>query len=275
MRNAEFTGIILAATCGARLYPLTTAKDELEMEDDGYFVGDGSGESEPEKYMPKHLLPLAGKPIIFHLIQHCEGIGMEKIIIAISQDDDVTLKNLIEKLHCVEVKSVPVPSDGNAGKVKENEAETSEENETINNDQKDKTGGCTEKHNLKYRGLDICLISLPAECAGSADALRYIQNEGIIPDKSHVMVLPGDLVLYPKLCHEDGAEDISTDVLGSLADVHRREYRVGLKRGMPLALSMLLADVGEEDENGTPLKESAKVRFRLTAYISKVYLTFY
>ncbi len=264
MRNAEFTGVILAATCGARLYPLTTAKDELEMEDDGYFEGNGSGESEPEKYMPKHLLPLAGKPIIFHLIQHCEGIGMETIIIAISQDDDVTLKSLVEKLHCVEVKLVPTPSDGKTGEIKGSETEANEENERNNNGQKDDTNVCTEKINLKYRGLDICLISLPVECAGSADALRSIHNEGIIPGTSHVMVLPGDLVLYPKLCYEDGSEDFHTDVLGSLADVHRREYRVGLKSGMPLALSMLLADVGEEDENGAPLKESAKVRLLRT-----------
>jgi hypothetical protein len=31
---------------------------------------------------------------------------------------------------------------------------------------------------------------------------------------------------------------------------------------MPLAMSLILSDVGEEDENGVPLKESAKVRMR-------------
>ena len=74
------------------------------------------------------------------------------------------------------------------------------------------------------------------------------------------MVLPADLVLFGKLV--PGGEDdypFEDDALGSLADVHRREYSVGVEKGLPLAMSMLLSDVGEEDANGIPFKESAKV----------------
>ena len=59
---------------------------------------------------------------------------------------------------------------------------------------------------------------------------------------------------------KDGESRFGGDALGSLADVHWREYRTGIEKGMPLAMSMLLSDVGEEDENGVPVKESAKVR---------------
>jgi len=124
--------------------------------------------------------------------------------------------------------------------------------------------------------------------------MRCIIAADIIEKKSHVMVLPADLVLYGDLASDPGTVvgadgengmDIhfsanmnmnnadgdgmdsqapdryrrTVDALGSLADVHRREYRVGIEKGMPLAMSMLLADVGEEDEKGIPLKESAKV----------------
>lgn len=124
--------------------------------------------------------------------------------------------------------------------------------------------------------------------------MRCIIAAAIIEKKSHVMVLPADLVLYGDLASDPGTVagadgengmDIhfsanmnmnnvdgdgmdsqapdryrrTVDALGSLADVHRREYRVGIEKGMPLAMSMLLADVGEEDEKGIPLKESAKV----------------
>jgi hypothetical protein len=147
---------------------------------------------------------------------------------------------------------------------------------------------------LTYRKTAITIITLPDNCSGSAEAMRCIIAAAIIEKKSHVMVLPADLVLYGDLASDPGTVagadgengmDIhfsanmnmnnvdgdgmdsqapdryrrTVDALGSLADVHRREYRVGIEKGMPLAMSMLLADVGEEDEKGIPLKESAKV----------------
>jgi len=240
MKSTEFTGVILAATCGARLYPLTSSKDDLDMNDedsDDCMDGDNA-----EWYMPKHLLPLAGKPILHHLIQHCGDIGMNHVIIAISVYDDVTKNSLVSGIGAKEIeKDVVVLADNGDGEKKETE---------------DGEAEVVTRYQLKYRDMDLSIMAMPSDCAGSADAIRVIQRQGAISDSSHVMVMPADLILYPKIC----CDDQHSNALGALADVHRREYRVGLKKEVPLAMSMLLADVGEEDENGIPLKESSKAK---------------
>ena len=269
MKNVEFTAVILAATCGARLYPLTTSKDELEIQDED--ENENENETKIVSYMPKHLLPLAGRPLLHHLLEHCEGIGMEKIVIAIGSDDDVTADSLVG-MGCIMSNVTLKDNDespvddahahAHAGVVTMTPTASNDSTLTTNkgsgvNIDTPATEAC-KIVGMKFHGVDICLITLPAECAGSADALRCISSANAISEKSHVMVLPADLVLYGQLSSKD--ESSGVDALGSLADVHRREYRIGIENGMPLAMSMLLADVGEEDENGVPLKESAKVR---------------
>lgn len=230
MSEVEFIGVILASTCGARLFPITNKKSKAK---------DTLNDVEPaadNEFMPKHLLPLAGRPLIHHLLQHCRGIGMEKIVVVISADDDKTKSSLMQF-------------------------------------------GCKISNEIDESTLDldfgltrIYLMRLPSgETGGSAEAMRCVIGKNLISPKSHVMVLPGDLVLYGQLVSSDTKDDeasgtsdskLVVDALGSLADVHRREYRHGLEKGMPLAMSLILSDVGEEDENGVPLKESAKVRMR-------------
>jgi hypothetical protein len=60
------------------------------------------------------------------------------------------------------------------------------------------------------------------------------------------VVLPGDLVVF------------ETSVLAQLVDAHRQS---NLTSSVSTACTVLLADVGEQDEHGVPLKESSKVRF--------------
>ena len=224
MKNVEFTAVILAATCGARLYPLTNDEQEHEIEASSNSASEAS-------YFPKHLLPLAGKPLLHHLLEHCTIIGMDKIVIAISSKDDVTLASL-EGMGCIQAEEGPfLPGV-------------------------DLTPESCKKVSLRFHGVEISLVTLLKKVGGSADALRCISSARFISEKSHVMVLPADLVTYGQLSSKGGPE---ADALGCLADVHRREYRVGLKNGIPLAVSLMLADVGEEDTNGIPLKESAKV----------------
>ncbi len=240
----EFTAVILAATPGTRLDPLTiSGKDEVGY---GFNVDEkehpipgslqSSEENEPGKedvYFPKHLLPLAGKPLIHHLVQKLIAACFEDVIIAIAAEDEVTVPSLIEM----------------GARFQECQKE----------------GGKPPLQRFVIQGTKLQVVQLPAECGGSADALRTILslNEedvdkgigGIVSADSHVMVMPGDLILYGDLCDEDG------DVLGKLADVHRTNFRLGMVgQGPPLALTLLLTDVGETDKSGIPLKESAKVR---------------
>ena len=268
-------------------------------------------------YMPKHLLPLAGRPLIHHLMEHCVGVGMEKIVIAIGAADDVTKDSLLQ-MGCTctalppsallptstdtatadaiavasadDIAAVRVTADATTiPSITTTNATTATKTKTVEeiDSKEEEMEQIKVPHptsELKYGDAEITIISLPDNCSGSAEAMRCIIAANIIDKTSHVMVLPADLVLYGDLAtdiHTDAhvhaqsqsqSQPQSTvnhsqsqshnkinDALGSLADVHRREYRVGIEKGMPLAMTMLLADVGEEDEKGVPLKESAKV----------------
>jgi hypothetical protein len=332
MKPVEFTAVILASTCGARLYPLTSSScsntataesllaakdavtssssnatttdtfdhndvhDQHNRENLDYVAPNSNNNNQQqqqpvdpcETFMPKHLLPLAGRPIIFHLVEHCEGIGMEQIIIAIGSEDNrlrMTQRALLS-MGCCRLQEEENALSAQGG----------------DNRNMDSTSPPSE--GLQYGNSKIVIVPLPADCGGSADALRYVVNANVIKSslsgKNHVMVLPADLVLYGHLgrtrnhddtiktrdksssssdsmavCADITPESASDsllfwDALGSLANVHRREYRAGLKKGMPLAMTLLLADVGEEDENGLPLKESAKVRYFWSVYFCTI-----
>lgn len=241
----EFTAVILAATPGTRLDPLTmSGKDEF---DDGFTLGqeqptildssqphEGSELGQQDIYFPKHLLPLAGKPIIQHLVQKLVEASFEDVIIALAAEDEVTVPSLIAM--------------GATSQDCQNEVSKS------------------PVQRFFVGSTQLKIVHLLAECGGSADALRFISSlnqkgedngtGGIIPADSHVMVMPGDLILYGDLCdQEDG------DALSTLADVHRTNFRLGMVgQGPPLAVSLLLTDVSETDESGVPLKESAKAK---------------
>ena len=108
--------------------------------------------------------------------------------------------------------------------------------------------------------MEVTIHILSDECAGSGEALRQI--DGVISSKSHVVVLPGDLLVF------------ETSVLTQLVDAHRQSNLTSVST----ACTMLLTDVGERDEHGVPLKESSKVRSFQKAnmlFIYSVYLTQY
>jgi len=102
----------------------------------------------------------------------------------------------------------------------------------------------------------------------------------ILPPTSHIMILPADLILYGHLNNKND------DALGSLADAHRMGCHTNhnsnihhhpiminnrhphsnnnthqpKQQSSPSAVTMLLTDVSEYDDNGLPLKESHKAR---------------
>jgi translation initiation factor eIF-2B subunit gamma len=92
--------------------------------------------------------------------------------------------------------------------------------------------------------LAVTLHQLPEDCAGSLQALKNIEDLSLFSPSSHVVVLPGDLVIT------------DSSVIKDAANSHRQGYSETLET----ACTVLLADVGEEDENGIPLKESAKAK---------------
>jgi len=96
---------------------------------------------------------------------------------------------------------------------------------------------------LNKTNMKVTLHTLSDDCSGSAEALRQVND--VIPPNSNLVVLPGDLVV------------LETSVLTQLVNSHRQSNLP--PNNMSTACTMLLADVGEQDENGIPLKESSKV----------------
>eukprot|EP00591_Stephanopyxis_turris_P007127 CAMPEP_0195531802 /NCGR_PEP_ID=MMETSP0794_2-20130614/36353_1 /TAXON_ID=515487 /ORGANISM="Stephanopyxis turris, Strain CCMP 815" /LENGTH=752 /DNA_ID=CAMNT_0040663735 /DNA_START=10 /DNA_END=2265 /DNA_ORIENTATION=+ len=276
----EFVSVILAATPGARLYPLTTQSPSRSNSGEAATSTgaqqDGQKESADNDYIgggrPKHLLPVGGEPIVTRLIHTVKQSGFSYCVVAVGggsgeEDDDgggggggggnagastatATGEDekecgWMERLTLDAIRKYAAESCVDSSRKGGNESKMTK-----------KIGGIRSHHGgytsvMVGSDFEVICVALPSDCNGSADALRYLaeisrETDGggyIIPRTSHVMVMPGDLVLEGK------------GVLGLLADAHRRGGSSG--HGVS-ACTMLLSDVGEEDENGLPLKESAK-----------------
>ena len=269
--------VILASSSGSRLYPLTVdAHDGRELdsdkeqddEDDKEEV-QGSADTAAVPFMPKHLLPVAGSPNIFHLLRRLHACHFRLVILTLSAHDPDTLT----------LRVLTEPSLGFAATV----------TQTL-------TDGSVMLH---YQGMKIHMVRLVGECSGSADVLRILSCKintatttttvnttasttdaatHVLPHNAHVMVLPGDLIVTPSSSSSTLEMEEVDDPIVLLADAHRKgafpihfsQYSTmknGTFAALPslpppptAALTMLLTNVGEEDETATPLKESAKAK---------------
>merc|ERR1719223_709318 len=130
----------------------------------------------------------------------------------------------------------------------------------------------------------MIVVQLEQSVNGSAEVLRYVSQtkvggSWILPRSSHVLVLPGDLILYhPQTVGEEETkrtDDVVDGALTQLANVHRSTAQMMKVVGggsttstksfnvfapPPAAMTILLTNVGDEDENGLPLKESTKAK---------------
>jgi len=317
--DPEFTAVILGATCGARLFPITFSGDEQDAfgaaagdngndDDDSTTEVDANTDTKTataatstNKYMPKHLLPLAGRPILYHLLLHMKTIGFELCVVALNANDCVTIPAIIAEMTS-NITATTTPQQSPSQSIHE----TTSSNGTI--------------HTIVWGGTTtIVVVKLPSECGGSADALRHLSTlthepmttteaaddttstdpaNPILPPSSHIMILPADLILYGHLNNTN--EDEDDDALSSLADAHRMGCQTNNhhnnnhnhpnnsssiqsdynnnensnnnshpqqtdnnnlpKKSPPSAITMLLTDVSEYDDNGHPLKESAKAK---------------
>lgn len=116
---------------------------------------------------------------------------------------------------------------------------------------------------LEYKKhMKVHVVKLPEDCHGSADALRYLSKseegkERFIPPSSHAVVLPSDLLLEGcstgLLSNSNPNEASNNGILSTLISHHRQWTTQS-------GVTLLLADVGLEDKEGIPLKESSKAK---------------
>jgi hypothetical protein len=297
--DPEYIAVILAATQGARLYPLT---------------------SEYPRGVPKHLLPLSplnpscggvhsgdenncgggAATLLQRLLLKTYDSGFEMVVIAIHKEDTQTIPFLLS-------------ANANDGKAAEKGGLcTMASNDPIFNIDKSSNFGAGIITDLDFCGvttssspyekkvadksqlstkrcMSVRVVRLSGECHGSADALRYLSNNMIdenggntsgdsspsnlddnsyngciIPRTSHAVVMPGDLILEEGLVSgSTAASSGKNDVLSRLVESHRRWNAGGVESSTLAACTMLLSDVGAEDKEGVPLKESSKAKMGL------------
>ena len=149
---------------------------------------------------PKHLLPVAGIPAILRLLECLATVP--RVVICIAADDETTLP-ILEQVATLMSQQSPYAMKS------------------------------------KSNNQDITVVKIGEDCFGSIDALRKLEQEKVVPESCHMIVLPGDLVV-----------------------LQPQQFSALLQpsQDKEAACTTLLVDVGEQDEHGIPLKESAKVR---------------
>lgn len=310
--DPEYVAIILAATLGTRLFPLTS----------------------PPHGIPKHLLPIS--PLlgggggggsgggmstpIDRLLGKIYASGIfELIILVIHANDEITIPyllgergggggddNIVTKGAGLCEMFTEMTLAGSSKTEEEINPSTMTELEYITSTQSIRKG----KPSIAMR---IRVVKLPENCKGSADALRYLtfsssrgcnvaedstmnsggeggnnscrkevaeshgggRNSSILPPTSHALVMPGDLMLEGDLLrHGTMSTDISSstsydgsNVLSTLVEAHRRwntsSSNGNDERNSVAACTMLLTNVGVEDKDGVPIKESSKAKMNL------------
>lgn len=174
---------------------------------------------------PKHLLPIAGIPCILRLLDQL-SFCTPHVVIAIAEHDEVT-----------------IPALQKVSKMQRSR-QSSSQSQDVTNDQTEPTL-CTlvktiddgDRKPHQYAKTTISVVRLTNEAFGSVDALRLIEDPSVIPKSSSIVVMPGDLVV------------MKNDL--RLHDLFRPRTDA--------ACTAMLVDVGKQDENGIPLKESSKV----------------
>eukprot|EP00986_Skeletonema_menzelii_P003751 scaffold1199_cov143-Skeletonema_menzelii.AAC.5 len=281
--DPEYIAVILAASQGARLYPLT---------------------SEYPTGVPKHLLPLSplnpscgdkngssgAATLLQRLLLKTYDSGFEMVVIAIHKDDKQTVPFLL---------GTTTKNDGDDHATGKGGLCTMASNDPIFHIDKssnfdtdiitdlDFCGIATppslpnekkvpdKSQSSTKRRMSVRVVRLSGECHGSADALRYLSTNMIgnnnsddnahkgciIPRTSHAVVMPGDLILEEGLISDSAAG--RDDVLSQLVESHRRWNAGGAETATSAACTMLLSDVGAEDKEGIPLKESSKAKMGL------------
>ncbi|KAL3763874.1 hypothetical protein ACHAW5_000420 [Stephanodiscus triporus] len=205
--DPEYVAIILAATRGSRLYPLTSGggggDDDDDDDDDVDDIGGGG--------RTKHLLPVSplrtapgddgrdrdddddddddddgGGTLstpLGRLLSRVHVAGFDVVVVAIRSSDDVTVPCMLGWGGIVPVgssssssSSSPSPPSPSGGRRR-----IDVDDDDDDDDDRDRRDGNGETRaivtDLTYRGTTLVrVVRLPSDCRGSADALRFLSS---------------------------------------------------------------------------------------------------
>ena len=179
--------------------------------------------------IPKHILPVAGIPSIVRLLESLSP-SFSQIVIAVADDDTNTLPTLLGTYNNSD-KAIASLVNG-------------PEEQTLSSSNDIGAASCWELESKLKTGQRIHLVKLSQDCYGSIDALRIIEDTKLVHPETRIVIFPGDLVILKR----------NTEFLNPLIRPASED----------VACTAMLVDVLEQDENGLPLKESAKVSTKRT-----------
>ena len=291
--DPEYISIILASTQGARLFPLTSEypngvpKHLLPISP----LNNGSeGGSAPLLTRLLHKTYTSNFNMVIITINKDDNMTIPYLLGWGINGEDVTNTNglckLLSKEHeketCIASSCIVLNGDENVTDL--------EYHGGGGEDALSKKSG-NNKASKQRRWMHVRVVRLPEDCNGSADALRYLSSSrdtnhnGInesespsksertieegekdsqthccsyIPRTSHAVIMPADLIMESDLL--SSPDDGQQDVLSLLVQGHRRWNATANGSGAGSACNMLLTNVGAEDKDGIPLKESSKAK---------------
>jgi hypothetical protein len=307
--SPEFVAVILAATHGANLFPLTAAPAAwcnssstaaTSPPSTATSAADASSlvlVSPPLMLLPpKHLLPLAGVSLLNRLIACLQQSGgFSDIVVCIAQDDHVTIPSLLVSWKVVgghssnsdrAAKTSDLDIDNNVAAASPVVILHHQEVDTTK-DSNANPGSFWNTTTVQPQQPRLLIVRLPVGSSsssdhthtsaggGSVDALRHVEAVRVISKHSHIVVFPSDLVILhgttaiQQLVHahrqrqpQQQQQQQQHEPYSGSSNIDSSGYTshsISCNILSPsAACTVLLADVGEEDENGIPLKESAK-----------------
>ena len=251
-KGPEFVAVVLASSTGTRLFPLTASSSSL-------LSTTSTLASSEQQSHPKHLLPVAGIPMLHRLLHTLEtSLQFTACVVAIAHQDQVTLpslQQLYKDTDDAKQQQQQKPSELNVVQTAAPATLSSHRSVTVIP---------TTISSSKWK---LTVVRLPEDCSGSGQALRALEqatyddnvdssnssssSNRCLPIDSHLVVLPSDLIV------------LDPAPLRAILQAHRHEQQLrhstsATTKTLSTACTVLLTNVGEVDEHGVPLKESAK-----------------
>jgi len=271
-KESEFVGVVLASTIGARLFPLTSTSltPSVDIATASALIDDTSNTAQ-DAFTPKHLLPLGGTPIITRLLTTLyEHVHFSTLVLVLTHDDrHVTLSHLERtmELKLQERSETFTANPSSASPVDLYHVTALHKEDGVGSSRKTTQRGTPKQLVVVHLSHDDCTSPMQAlrtvvTTISQTNTTTTTTNTNSTPPspilhpQSHLCVLPGDLVILDPVS------------IIQVVETHRRAHhgiagtsnKLDTNSTIPPACTLLLTDVGEVDDHGIPLKESAKAK---------------
>ena len=199
---SEYVAVILAGSIGTRLYPVTTDEDDNNI--------------------PKHLLPVAGIPILLRLLSSIELCGFVQCVLLLKDDDTSTMDVLLHKSTTLQYphpyRVVPPENPPPKPSSSSSSSTAAAANNKINETDQQLEARITVVQSTRMK---VTIVQYHTPCTGTVDALCRISRMNHHHhhhdiSSSHMVVFPSDLMVLDttpilRMIHEHRCHEYHTN----------------------------------------------------------------